>query len=40
MAGLAGDLEWTAGAILEDGAPTEYREAYLCSLWATPRATG
>lgn len=37
-AGLSGDLEWTGGAILEDGKPISKDDTYvyLASTWATP----
>lgn len=37
-AGLAGDMEWTGGAILADGKPVPREETYtyLSSTWATP----
>lgn len=37
-AGLAGDLEWTGGTILENGKPLSKDDTYcyLASTWATP----
>lgn len=37
-AGLEGDMEYTGGTILEDGAPVpeERTYTYLASCWATP----
>lgn len=35
-AGLAGDWEWTGGAILEDGRIPGDTYTYLSSTWATP----
>ena len=38
IAGLSGDMEWTAGPIWQDGAPVprENTYTYLASTWATP----
>lgn len=35
-AGLAADLEWTSGTILEKGKPYLDSYAYLASIWACP----
>lgn len=35
-AGLALDMEWTAGEILTDGEPNTESDTYLSSNWATP----
>ena len=36
VAGLSGDLFWTAGTIWENGHIVDDRYVYLSSLWATP----
>jgi hypothetical protein len=35
-AGLAGDWEWTGGAILRNGKPEKESYTFLASTWATP----
>jgi hypothetical protein len=36
MAGLAGDMEYTEGCILDGGLPDRDSYTYLASTWATP----
>lgn len=36
VAGLASDMEYTSGTILENGKPTDGYGCFLSSTWATP----